>query len=339
MDICVCGAQVPFMRGGAELLTENLATALRDAGHRAEVVRLPTAWDNARIFDAALAWRLVPMDADLVIATNFPSYFVRHPHKVVWLLHQHRAAYDGAGTPWSDFDLRVEALEAQRLLAEWDERALAEAKVLYAASRVVADRLAHFNGRSIEPLYHPAPLHDQLLALDPAPTGDYIFSATRLEANKRPRLLVEAAAHLTSGARLVVAGRGTLADELHGLVAERDLGSRVSLPGFVSDEDLVRHYQAARVVVYTPHDEDYGYVTLQAFAAGKPVVTTSDAGGVLEWVEDSVTGLVADPEPAAVAAALDRLLGDPELARRLGAAGRARVADLAWGAVVERLTG
>jgi len=166
MDICVCGAQVPFMRGGAELLTENLATALREAGHRAEVVRLPTAWDNARIFDAALAWRLVPIDADLVIATNFPSYFVRHPHKVVWLLHQHRAAYDGAGTPWSDFDLRVEALEAQRLLAECDERALAEAKVLYAASRVVADRLAHFNGRSIEPLYHPAPLHDELLALD-----------------------------------------------------------------------------------------------------------------------------------------------------------------------------
>jgi glycosyltransferase involved in cell wall biosynthesis len=338
MDICVCGAQVPFMRGGAELLTENLVAALRDAGHRAELVRLPTAWDSARIFDAALAWRLVPMDADLVIATNFPSYFVRHPRKVVWLLHQHRAAYDGAGTPWSDFDLRVEALEAQRLLTEWDDRALAEATKLYAASRVVADRLARFNGIAVEPLYHPAPLHAELLALEPEATGDTVFSATRLERNKRPELLVEAAARLESGARVVVAGRGTLAEELHDLVRERNLGSRVSLPGFVPDADLVRHFAAARVVVYTPQDEDYGYVTLQAFAAGKPVVTTTDSGGVLEWVEDGVTGLVAAPEPRAIAAALDRLVDDPALAARLGAAARARVADLSWTPVVEALT-
>lgn len=99
MDICVCGAQVPFVTGGAELATERLVLALREHGHRAEMVRLPSVWDRGRVFDAALAWRLVPIDADLVIATNFPSYFVRHPRKVVWLFHQHRAAYDGFGGP------------------------------------------------------------------------------------------------------------------------------------------------------------------------------------------------------------------------------------------------
>ena len=88
MDICVCGAQVPFMRGGAEALMDNLVEALTGAGHRAELVRLPTVWDRERIFDAALAWRMVPLDADLVICINFPSYFIAHPNKVVWLAHQ-----------------------------------------------------------------------------------------------------------------------------------------------------------------------------------------------------------------------------------------------------------
>jgi glycosyltransferase involved in cell wall biosynthesis len=285
-----------------------------------------------------LAWRLVPIDADLVIATNFPSYFVRHPRKVVWLLHQHRGAYDGAGAPWSDFDLSIDALEGQRLLADWDNRALAEATLLRTASRVVSDRLARFNGFPAEPLYHPAPLHRELLALPPSATDGYVFTATRLEQNKRPALLLDAARHMRSGARVEVAGRGTLQSELEGRVATDGLQSRFVLLGFVPDDELVRRFGEARVVVYTPQDEDYGYVTLQAFAAAKPVVTTTDAGGVLEWVEDGVTGLVADPEPRALAAALDRLVEDPELAARLGAAARARVADLGWEPVVRALT-
>jgi glycosyltransferase involved in cell wall biosynthesis len=92
-------------------------------------------------------------------------------------------------------------------------------------------------------------------------------------------------------------------------------------------------------VLYTPAQEDFGYVTLQAFFAGKPVVTTKDAGGVLEWVEDGVTGFVTEPEPAAVAAAIDALARDPDRARAMGEAGRARVADLDWADVITRLTG
>ena len=102
MDVLVCAAQVPFMRGGLEMLVDNLVEALRAEGHRAEAVRVPAAWDRERLLDAALAWRMVPLDADVVIATNFPSYFARHPRKVLWLAHQHRAAYDGIDQPWSD---------------------------------------------------------------------------------------------------------------------------------------------------------------------------------------------------------------------------------------------
>lgn len=336
MDICVCGAQAPFVRGGAELGVENLVQALREAGHRAELVRLPVAWDKVRVFEAALAWRLIPVDADLVIATNFPSYFVRHPRKVVWLFHQHRIAYDAVDAPWSDFALDDDSLEAQRLLTEWDSRALGEAEAVFTISGVVADRLARFNGLAGEPLYHPPPLFDSLRAGD---TGDYFFCPTRLETNKRPGLLVEAMAHIGPPTRLVVAGHGTLERQLHATVDTLGVADRVELAGFVSDERLVDLYADALAVVYAPFDEDYGYVTLQAFRAGKPVITTHDAGGVLEWVEDGVTGLVTDPTPDAIGAAMERLAKDPALAQRLGDKARARVADLSWQPVVARLLG
>src|ERR1700712_2634067 len=156
MDIVVCGAQVPFVRGGAELHMDNLVTALTAAGHRAELVRLPVAWEKGRLFDSPLAWRMLPIDADLVIATNFPSYFVRHPRKVVWLFHQHRGAYDAADAEWSDFGPDPVSLETQRQLVEWDNRALDEAAHVFTTSGVVADRLARYNGPS-RPAPHPPP--------------------------------------------------------------------------------------------------------------------------------------------------------------------------------------
>lgn len=336
MDVCVCGAQAPFVHGGAELHMDNLVQALRDAGHRAELVRLPTAWDKVRVFEAALAWRLVPIDADVVIATNFPSYFVRHPRKVVWLFHQHRIAYDAVDAPWSDFGLDEDSLEAQRLLTEWDTRALREAEALFTTSGVVADRLARFNGLDGEPLYHPPPLFE---SLHPGGTGDYVFCPTRLEGNKRPALLTDAMAYVHAPTRLVLAGRGTLENELRARIDALAVADRVQLAGFVTDERLVDLYAGALAVVYAPFDEDYGYVTLQAFRAGKPVITTHDAGGVLEWVEDGVTGFVTDPTPEGIGTAIERMAADPALASRMGEKARARVADLSWEPVVARLLG
>jgi glycosyltransferase involved in cell wall biosynthesis len=332
MDIAVCGAQVPFTRGGAELHMENLCAALAAAGHRSELVRLPTAWDKDRVFDSALAWRMVPMDVDLVIATNFPSYFVRHPNKVVWLFHQHRGFYDGADASWSDVGYDDASLEAQRLMAEWDAAALEEARHVFSTSGNVAARLARYCGLTAEPLYHPPPLHDRL---HPGAFGDYVFCATRLERNKRPDLMAGALCHLRSDVRVSIAGTGSMRDELVALAGDR--AARLDLAGFVDDDDLVERYAGALGVVYVPYDEDYGYVTLQAFLAGKPVVTTTDAGGVLEWVEDGVTGFVVDPTPEAVADAVDRLAADPEAARAMGEKGRARAAGLQWDEVVRRL--
>ncbi len=336
MDVVVCGAQKPFVRGGAELHQENLVRAIVEDGHRADLVRLPVAWEKGRLFDAPLAWRLVPIDADLVIATNFPSYFVRHPRKVVWLFHQHRGAYDAADASWSDFSLDDDALETQRLLTEWDCRAFAEAERLYTTSGVVADRLRRFNGLTGKPLYHPPPLHDRLCS---GPFGDYVFCATRLEANKRPHLLVDSMAHCDADVRSVIAGQGALTDQLRCRAQQQGLDQRVDLRGFVDDEELIELYAGALAVIYAPVDEDYGYVTLQAFFAGKPVITAADSGGTLEWVQDGVNGLVTDGSPEAIGAAVTRLANDRALTARLGEAARETVRDLDWRPVVRELLG
>jgi glycosyltransferase involved in cell wall biosynthesis len=336
MDVLVCAAQVPFMRGGLEMLVDNLVGALRAEGHRAEAVRVPAAWDRERLLDAALAWRMVPLDADVVITTNFPSYYARHPRKVLWLAHQHRAAYDGIDQPWSDLAGDDDGLEVQRQLTEWDTRVIGEAAPRYTIGRVVSDRLARYCGLDSTPLHHPPPLAERL---ETGPFGDYLVGINRLEANKRPDLVVGGLLEAASGVRGVVAGTGSLGPTLEKAIDAGGGRGRVELAGFVADDDLVALLAGCLGVVYTPYDEDYGYVTLQAFLAGKPVITTTDAGGVLEWVEDDVTGLVVEPTAEAIGAAADRLAGDPALAARLGANGKARADALDWPSVVDALLG
>lgn len=333
MDVLVCGAQKTFSYGGAEQHQENLVAAFREQGHQAELVRLPVAWEKDRLFDSPLAWRMIPADADLVVATNFPSYFVRHPRKVVWLFHQHRGAYELADADFSDIGMDDSSFEVQRRLAEWDSRALSEAAAVFTTSKTVADRMARFNGLTGEPLYHPPPLADRIT---PGPAGDYLFCATRLEHNKRPEKVLQAALGSRQGVRAVVAGRGTLAGSLADLAGTGRKG-QVEMRGFVDDDTLIGLYAGALGVVYAPLDEDYGYATLQAFLAAKPVITSHDAGGVLEFVEDGVTGLVTDGSPEQLAAAADRLAEDPGAAARMGAEGRRRVESWNWPSVVRTL--
>ena len=326
---------MPFARGGAELLMDNLVTACRAAGHDTELVRLPVSWERPRLFDSALAWRLIPTDYfDCVIATNFPSYFVRHPNKVVWLLHQHRGAYDAADAAWSDFSFDDDSLETQRLLSEWDTRALEEARHVFTISEVVCDRLLRYNGLASTALYHPPPLAEHL---HPGEYGDYVFTAMRLEGNKRPGPLVDALGHSSSGVRLAIAGTGSLEGELRAAAGRADSAGRLDLLGFVDDDALVERFAGALAVAYAPHDEDYGYVTLQAFGSAKPVITAKDSGGVLEWVDDGVNGIVTDGSAVALGDAYDRLAADKPLARRMGEAGCERVAELRWSGVVDRL--
>ena len=131
----------------------------------------------------------------------------------------------------------------------------------------------------------------------------------------------------------MVAGTGTMRSALEALAAELGVADRVRFAGEVDDDEIVRLYAGALGVIFPPYDEDYGYVTLEAFLAGKPVITTTDAGGPTEFVEDGVNGWVTAPDPAALGAAIGALEANRARAAAFGAAGQARARTITWDGV------
>jgi glycosyltransferase involved in cell wall biosynthesis len=339
--VLVCEAQVPFVHGGAELHVQGLVAELTRRGYRAEKVSVPFKWyPKDELLAQAAAWRLIDLSEsngeriDTVIATKFPTYFVRHPRKVTWLFHQYRAIYDLFDTPYSEFAHTEPDVRLRDTLIALDNEVLGESTRLFSNARNTAARLARYNGLTAEPLYHPPPLGGRMTA---GPAGDYVLSVGRLEGNKRVDLIVRALAHVDRRVRLVVVGGGPLRALLEETASQSGVADRVTFAGFVTEPQLIDLYAGALAVVFPPFDEDYGYVTLEAFLARKAVVTTNDAGGPLEFVEDGVTGLVCDPTPDALGAAISRLAGDPRSARSLGDAGYERARVITWDGVVDRL--
>jgi len=336
MRIAVCAPQVPFIRGGAELMADDLVAALRARGHEAELVTIPFKWyPGTRVLDQAFLWRLADLTEsdgvpiDRVIATKFPAYCVRHPNKVAWVLHQFRQAYDYDRTELGQFGESPEERATRRAVERLDAVALAEARRVFATSRNVADRLERFNGVHAELLPHPPQTLDYRTA---EPEG-FLLSVGRLDRAKRLDLLIEAAKREPS-LRVVIAGEGPDDERLRGLA-----NGNVEFVGRVDDAQLVDLYARCSAVYYAPVDEDFGMVPYEAFLAQKPVLTTTDAGGPLEVVHDRQTGVVVAPDPAELARGGAYLTQHADEAKAWGRAGRAIAERVTWDACVDALLG
>jgi glycosyltransferase involved in cell wall biosynthesis len=343
MRIAVCETRVPFVTGGAEAHVGELVRELRARHHEVERISLPFKWyPKDEILAHAAAWRLIDLSEsmgqpiDMVIATKFPSYFVRHPRKVTWLLHQHRGAYDLCGTAFGDFEHTEQDVGLRQRLIELDREMLGECERLFTNARNTAMRLEKFNGMRGEPLYHPPRLAGRLRQ---GPPGDYVLFVGRLEPLKRASLVLRALAACPTSLRLVVAGDGPLRSELAREAEALNLAGRVTFLGWVEDDQLIDLYAGALATAYAPFDEDFGYVTLESFLSGKPVVTTVDAGGSLEFVEHGVNGFITEPTPDGMADALCRLARDRATAGDLGIAGLEKARTVTWNGVIEKLTG
>ncbi len=339
--VVVCEAQVPFVHGGAETHVRELTRELVARGYRAELVSIPFKWyPKDEILPHAAAWRLIDLSEsngqpiDLVIASKFPTYFVRHPNKVAWLIHQYRAAYELCGTPFSDFGHNESDVGLRDTLIRLDTGMLGECRRLFANARNTASRVEKYNGLHAEPLYHPPRLAPRLVS---GPYTDYVLSVGRIESVKRVDLLVAAMAHVDAPLRLVVAGDGTQRANVEALAARLGVADRIDFLGSVADEALVDLYREALVVAYPPYDEDFGYVTLEAFLARRPVITATDSGGPNEFVVDGVNGFVCAPEPDAIAAVINDLAANRPKAKALGDAGYDRAAQVTWDGVIEKL--
>ena len=339
MRIAVCAPQVPFERGGAEIFADDLVGELRRREHEVDLVTVPFKWyPGERVLTQAFLWRLLDLEEsngrpiELVVATKFPSYAVRHPNKVVWLLHQFRQAWDLDRTELGQFSESAGDRALRRKVLELERTALGEAKRIFATSRNVAARLDASTGLAAEIMPHPpAPLEYRCEGYE-----NFILSVNRLDRAKRIDLLLEAAA-ADPALQIVIAGEGPDRARLEGIAARRELDGRARFTGRVSDEELAALYARCLGVYYAPVDEDFGMVPFEAFLSEKPVLTMTDAGGPLDIVRDRQTGLVVEPRVDELARACAWLREHADEARTLGRAGREIARTVTWDSCIDRL--
>ncbi len=325
------------------MIVEDLSSALRRAGHQADVVNIPF-WSNPmEMLEQMLALRLLDLteSSDLLIAIRTPSYILKHPNKVIWFIHHHRGAYDLWGTAYQDIPNTPEGLRIRDAIVQADNVFLREAKRICTNSRVVSERLRKFNNIDSEVLYPPLMDAGRYRCGE---FGGYIFYPSRITRGKRQHLAIESMRYVKSGVRLVVAGNPDTREELEyieSIVGRHHLEDRVQVIGrWISQEEKVELFANALGCLYIPYDEDsYGYVTLESYHSRKPVITCRDSGGTLEIVQDGVNGFVVPADAAHLAGAMDRLMEDRARAARLGAAGYETLLsmNISWDTVINRL--
>jgi glycosyltransferase involved in cell wall biosynthesis len=333
---------VPFVHGGAEELCTHLVRNLLLAGVEAESFSIPFTWEPAErlLEEMVIARRLRVANVDRVIALKFPMYLVPHHNKILWLLHQYRQAYDLRDVGHSNIQRDARGEEIVAAIKAGDAIGFAEAKQIFVNAPITGRRLQHYNG--VSSIVLRPPLNDPEL-FEGAESRRYILATGRVNSMKRQHLLIQALRYAPA-ARLVIAGPAEAPEygaRLRQLAIEEGVDDRLTLDlRFLSRMELARLVNEAAAVAYLPFDEDsLGYCTMEAFQASKPVISTTDAGGVLDIVHDGETGVVATPDPESLGAAISALIGDCARAARLGRAGRnALIAEkLDWPATLERL--
>ena len=341
--IIVATASPPFAEGGHLVMARELVRALQECGHTATVLITPqnrfgrqaSAYMAAWCTDVGLAHE--EKGVDQVISLRFPAYAVRHDNHVVWLNHRMREYYD----LWDEFSSHLGPKNAvkerlRRALIHRVDRYLLtkRAKRLFVISATVQQRLRRWGGYESQVLYPPPPVR----AYRTDRYDDYLFAVSRLTPLKRFHLVLRALAEpVAAGIRCVIAGEGVEDNALRRLRRQLDLDDRVQLLGRINEETLLDHLARCRAVVFPTYNEDYGFVTVEAFASAKCVITCRDSGGPAELVRDGENGYVADPTPEALARAMRAVVADRTLAIRLGESGARDVARMTWPDAVSRL--
>lgn len=356
--------------GGFEVVLDRLATHLTGKGHSVVWLTVPGTVDDRagdpvarsehpEFFDySSLVARFSTLDAsavDVVVATQPGSWAVDHPRKIALFYHHQRIFYDLAESHLraSGKDPEIHA-EACRLVRELDSRHFDTVEHFLVPSHTVKDRLIRYSG--IDPsrmsLFLAGPVFGPAATPDPDRTRSTVVCVSRSEFTKRTQLFVAAAHEGFDAPAVLIGGGGQLptvrryAAELAAgvAVAERAWDATpvaervevvvpelpVDIVGRLSDDDLRSAYSRAICLVAPALDEDYGLTVLEAFAFGLPVVVCSDGGGLVEFVDDGVNGLVVDPEPAAIARAVRSLTNDAHRLQTMSLAARATAERYTW---------
>jgi glycosyltransferase involved in cell wall biosynthesis len=341
MRVALFSSYLPFVNGGARFIVEWLEQKLLQYGHQVDRIYLPSYEDPANLLCQMTAFRFVEIDgADRVICFRPPSHLVQHPNKVLWFIHHFRVFYDLWNTELAPPHTAYNE-ELRRAIFRADTIALKEARAVFTNSRIVQRRLKTFNDVDSRVLYPP--LLDPSIYANASYGGEIVY-VSRLVHHKRQHLLVEAVARAKTAVKVRICGTdlsGSYFDELSRLVSELGVSDRVSIENrWISEKEKCDIIGRSLAVAYFPLDEDsYGYPSLEGAHSGKPLLTTTDSGGVLEFVVHERNGLICDPNAKAIAESLDLLYSDRKLAEDLGCEANKTVEKLGinWDNVINHL--
>jgi len=340
--IAVVTSSPPFAEGGHLVMARELVRALKEEGHQAGLIVTPqnrfgqqgSAYLAAWCTDVQLAHE--DQKVDQVISLRFPGYAVQHPNHVLWLNHRMREYYD----LWDQFSARlswkagIKERARRAVIHRVDNHLLNKMRRRFVISGTVQARLRRFGGISSEVLYPPPPKRDYRHDT----YGDYLFGVSRLSPLKRFDLVLRALAEpMAASIKCVIAGEGAEIDALMKLRSHLELEHRVQFVGRLDEDGLLHHLARCRGVIFPPYNEDYGFVTVEAYMCGKPVITCTDSGGPAELVRDGETGYVTAPTAEALAAAMRRMMDDRNLAARMGEAGAAVARQMTWSGAIQKL--
>ena len=303
MKIVITTVQVPFVMGGAEFHAQSLKNALIKSGHQAEIVTMPLVENPTYMVENCIAAsRMFDLEysaagkIDLCIGLKFPAYYIPHPNKIIWALHQYRAAYDLYYTDYSALRHSEPGKELRRVIYNADNTYLKEAKRIYANSQNVANRMQRYNGITSTPLYHPCPDMDKFYCCE---YEDYILMPSRINPTKRQVLALEALALTKSNVKIYFVGK---ADnefdqrEFDNLIVERGLQDRVRCFGFVSHEETLDYIRGAKAVIYPSlWYEGFPMTIVESYSVGTPVIG-SNLGNTGSLIEEGKSGWKFDAD-------------------------------------------
>lgn len=347
--------------------------------HQAELIKLPlreySFWELVESYYSFYNLDLSHFDA--VIVTKYPSWMVRHTNKICYMVHTLRGLYDTYHFMGMPKDVKKGVPEIDELLCYMDENPLPVSLELFfnklfrlKENQTIPQEYFNFPGPFIRKIIHYLdncamsmgvnkfaaisdtvrnrkeyyPENAAVETIYPPTTNAkgscgeyrYVFMISRLDAPKRIDMLIEAMKYVKGDIQLLIAGTGPQEQELKKM-AEGD--SRIRFLGFVKDEEVEDYYANSLVIPYFPYDEDYGLITIEAMLHKKPVITTADAGGPTEFVENDQTGFVTEFDANAIAEKIEYFACNPKEAMRMGENGYNRVKNITWEKVIDQLLG
>lgn len=346
MNVLILNTQIPFCYGGAEVLAEDLQQQLILAGHKAEILTVPFKWyPQQTLVNTVLASKLMDIsnfngvNIDRVIALKFPLWLIPHPNMSLWILHQHRAAYDLWDSEYSDLLAMPDGRLVRDLIVREDSRAIADREKVFTISGNVSARLKKYNGIDSAVLYPPPRAMESFYC---EAYEDFFFFPSRVTPLKRQELIIEALALVEEPVKVVFAGEPDSPQYLERLqkrAAVLQVEEKISWQGRISEQEKYDYYARALMVIFPPVDEDYGYISPESMLSSKAVLTLEDSGGATEFVISGETGLVVEADVEAIAMAISRVWNDRVEAERMGANARRHIErlGLSWTKIVASL--